>query len=193
VETYGRESFEVFYRDIHPHPSGKQSRAMDVALQAHFDLTLEEVEQRFKVELYRQPFDAGAQEDLRLSVEFFESVRRYQQALDPSAHFLTAWLPNANEMRERGIVADYLRRPAGVENFAIEALLVQADRDLRSGAYVQVEQSLERVDHRLDRVEFPVPVEAILILLLMPRRRKRQPLPQHSRWPKNPKLPSGPR
>lgn len=189
VDGYGWEAFEAFYRDIHPHPSGKQSRAMDAALQAHFDLTFTQLEQRFKAELYRQPHDPAAYKDLRLSVAFYESVRRYQQILDPSAYFLTAWLPDGSEMRERGIVADYLRRPEAYENIAVEELLVQADLDLRSKNYPQVEEALMRIARRLDRIELPLPLEGLFILLLTLRRPKRLPRRQHYS-PKNLRRPS---
>jgi hypothetical protein len=154
VETYGWEDFEAFYRDIHPHESGKQSQALDAAAQAHFSLTLAEMEARFIAEMNRQPEVPELRDDVWLSVAFYEAVRRYQQLLDPSAHFLTAWLPDGEQMRERGLVADYLRRPQRPGNLAVENLLVRTDLLLRRGEYGHVEQMLRAIDARLDRIEW---------------------------------------
>jgi len=168
VETYGREGFEAFYRDIRPQSGGEQSRAIDAAIQAHFNLTLAQVEQEFKQALRRQPVDPVQSEDLQLSIAFYDTVRRYQRALDPSAFFLTAWLPDGGEMRERGIVADYLRRPRSAGNQVIESLLVEADEALRAGDYPEARSALERANRQLDWLEYPAPapVQGSFILLL---------------------------
>jgi hypothetical protein len=152
VNRYGWEAFSAFYRDIHPHPSGKQSQAIDAALQEHFSLTLAELEQQFTTSLYRQHVNPDLYQDVRLTVFFFDTVRRYQQILDPSAYFLTAWLPPGEEMRNRGIVADYLRRPSLPENVDLEWMLVEADRELRAGNYSKAERLLVSVDSRLDKI-----------------------------------------
>lgn len=169
VETYGREEFEAFYRDIHPQSGGEQSSAIDAAMQTHFNLTLAHMEQEFKQALRRQPVDPVQSEDLQLSIAFYDTVRRYQRALDLSAYFLTAWLPDGGEMREREIVADYLRRPRSAVNLVIENLLVEADEALRAGDYIEVRSALERVNRQLDWIEYPVPapVQGSLILLLV--------------------------
>jgi hypothetical protein len=153
VYLYGWQAFNDFYRDIHPHPSEEQSKALDQALQDHFGLTLEQLEGRFKTELYRQHLNPDMQDDLFLSVTYYEAVRRYQQMLDPSAYFLTAWLPDGEQMRERGIVADYLRRPTTPENLAIEELLVEVDKQLRAGDYVEAEKSLHQAEQKLDLLQ----------------------------------------
>jgi hypothetical protein len=152
VNRYGWDAFSEFYRDIHPHPSGKQSQAIDAALQAHFGQTLGELEHQFTTYLYRQPVNPDLYQDVRLTVFFYDTVRRYQQLLDPSAYFLTAWLPNGEEMRNRGIVADYLRRPSEPENVALERMLVEADQELRAGNYEEAEQILVTADTRLDEI-----------------------------------------
>jgi hypothetical protein len=172
VETHRREGFEAFYRDIHPQPGGEQSRAIDATMQAHFHLTLAQVEQEFKGALRRQPVDPVQSEDLQLSIAFYDTVRRYQRALDPSAYFLTAWLPDGGEMRERGIVADYLRRPRSAGSLVIESLLVEADKALRAGDYIEARSALERANRQLDWLEYPAPapVQGSLILLLVLRR-----------------------
>jgi hypothetical protein len=150
VETWGWEAFSDFYGDIQSHPSGEPSRAIDAALRQHFALSFAQLEERFLDALRQQVVTPDLYDDVRLTVEFYDTARRYQQALDPSAYFLTAWLPSAGEMRERGIVADYLRHPTEIKNLTLEMLLVTADEHLRAGRYAQSERSLDAVNAVLD-------------------------------------------
>jgi hypothetical protein len=80
---------------------------------------------------------AEVSDDVRQTVAFYDTVRRYQEELDPSAYFETAWLADAQQMRQRGIVADYLRHPSAPENLALETMLVSADAHLRAGELSQ--------------------------------------------------------
>jgi hypothetical protein len=153
VEIYGWEAFDAFYRDIHPAPSGLQSDAMDEALQRHFGLTLDQLEANFLAHLRTQPVDPLHTEDVRLSVQFYDTVRRYQQMFDPSAYFQTAWLADASVMRQKAITADYLRRPNGILNQSLENLLVEADVALRSGDYPDTAQRLQALNAILDLLE----------------------------------------
>jgi len=150
ADTWGWEAFDDFYRDIHPHSSDLQAPAIDTALESHFGISLTDLESEFMEVLRDQPPNPEYTEDVRLTVEFYDTVRRYQQELDPSAYFLTAWLPDGNAMRERGIVADFLRHPAEPENIALETLLVEADAELRAGSYGQVSTYLKAVNAVLD-------------------------------------------
>jgi len=142
VQTYSWERFDAFYRDIHPANDGRQSSALEAALKIHFEQSLEQLETSFVDFLRSQTVEEAQRTDLRLSVAFYDTVRHYQQLDDPSAYFLTAWLPDFNVMREKGIVADTLRHPQESRNQQIEALLVAADADLRAGKYTQAEANL---------------------------------------------------
>jgi hypothetical protein len=153
VETYGWEAFNGFYRDMHPQPSGKQSDAMDAALQAHVGITLEQLETQWQDSLRALPPDPAARQDVVLSVQFYDTVRRYQQAFDPSAYFRTAWLPDGAEMRRQGITADFLRHPDGEANIALETLLVQADASLRAGDLAAAAEKIEAAQQMLDMLE----------------------------------------
>jgi hypothetical protein len=150
VRTWGWQAFSEFYRDIHPHDSGEQSLAIDTALQAHFGLTFEQLERHFVSELQRQHINPDLYDDVRLVVSYYETVRRYQQALDPSAYFLTAWLPEGSEMRERELVADYLRRPTNKENILLESLIIEAGRHLQAGDFGKAERILSIINQALD-------------------------------------------
>ena len=126
VETYGWEMFSSFYRDIHAAASGSQADALEAALLAHFGQTLAELEQAFIEFLTMQADADGWEEDVRLTVTYFDTLRRYQALLDPSAYFKTAWLMDGPAMRERGITGDLLRSPSQPANLALEALFISA-------------------------------------------------------------------
>ncbi len=153
VDTWGWDAFSNFYRDIHSSGSGLHSDAIDVALQAHFDISFAELETRFLTRLRSIPLNPDLRADVDLTVAFFNTVRRYQQALDPSAYFLTAWLLGIGEMRERGITADYLRHPAAPANITLETMLISAEEDLKLGRFEEADLLLTAANAVLDRVE----------------------------------------
>ena len=150
VERWGWDAFNHFYRDIHPDPLGDQVSSMDAALTKHFGISFSQLEADFLVTLRSQSVTDEVKEDVRLTVAFYDTARRYQQALDPSAYYMTAWLPDGKKMREQGIVADYLRHPSAPENVVLESLLVSADDHLRAGDYKVTEQLLNAVNSALE-------------------------------------------
>jgi hypothetical protein len=152
VQRWGWQDFSTFYRDIHPAANGSQARAMDDALRSHFELSLAELEEDFLAALRRQPVTSGLREDVRLTVQLYDTLRRYQQALDPSAYFLNAWLLDTVEMRKRGIVADYLRHPETPLNIEIETMLQQASGFLLAADYTRAGESIEEVNALLDLI-----------------------------------------
>ena len=168
VETWGWEAFDRFYTGIQQpqestdpaldeslrqDPSRLQSQALEAALGEHFGISLQDLETVFLEVLGQIPLSQADVDDVRLTVMFFDTLRRYQLALDPSAHFLAAWLPDSQQMRQQGIVADYLRHPSSQENIALESLLVQADAALRRADYARAEELLQSVNRTLADVE----------------------------------------
>jgi hypothetical protein len=150
VNEWGWQVFSDFYRDIHPAPDKSQSEAINIALQKHYNLGFKDLEDQFLAALRRIQVTDSMRDDVRLTLAYYDTVRRYQAALDPSAYFSTAWLPSAEEMRARGIVADYLRHPNELENRALEALLVSAGGHLEVGEYTQADRILQAVNATLD-------------------------------------------
>lgn len=153
VNTWGWEAFSSFYRDIHTAQDNQPSSAIEAALQKHFQMTLAELEGKFKLALSRIPVTAGLRDDMRQTVEFFNAIRRYQQLLDPSAFFETAWLADSASMRQRGIVADDLRHPATAENLALESLLATAYTGLSQGQYASVDPVLAAANAVMDALQ----------------------------------------
>jgi len=95
--------------------------------------------------------------DLELTVDLFEAIRSYQQAYDPTAYFLTGWLPNPVEGEKRDITADFLRHPRTVENIALEAMLISAWQALRAQSFVETEEILDSVAQVLEEGSFAAP------------------------------------
>ncbi len=146
VNKWSWTAFNEFYRDIHTHPSNLHSAAINQALAIHFEITLDQLEAEFLAALNALPDDPAWEDDVRLTVNFFDTVRRYEQALDTSAYFLTAWLPGINDLTDRGIVADYVRHPSAAENLALETLMVEADAAIRAGDYAEGDRTLIAVN-----------------------------------------------
>jgi hypothetical protein len=142
VETYGWGAFNEFYRTISAPENQTDSAVMDTALQVHFGISFADLETAYLASLQSQPITEDVGTDLRLTVTFFDTVRRYQEVFDPSAFFLTAWLPDGSVMRQRGIVADFLRHPEGWDNRLFESLLIRSQRELFSGDYKSAERTL---------------------------------------------------
>jgi hypothetical protein len=142
VDTYGWAAFNEFYRDIPVPENQTDSDVMDTALQNQFGISFASLETSYMDYLHSQAIDQEVVTDLQLTVSFFDTVRHYQERLDPSAYFLTAWLPDASLMRERGIVADLLRHPAGWNNRLIESLLIFTQRELFAGDYRYLDRIL---------------------------------------------------
>jgi hypothetical protein len=162
IKTYGWDQFSAFYRDIHPASDRTQSSAVDTALQKHFKISLADLESHFIQYLKSQKVTDALKQDVEGTVDYYDTVRRYEQLLDPSAFFRHVWLPNADEMRKRGIVGDYLRHPEQPINLTLENLLVKADQQLRSAQYAQLNQTLAQVNEALDPYDSSSPTIWVL-------------------------------
>ena len=90
--------------------------------------------------------DPGQQRDLLMTIEYYDTVRRYQQHLDPGAYFRSAWLPDVTVAQRRGVVADFLRHPRAPANVTLEVMLVAAHDSLRAGDYERAEQLLGAIN-----------------------------------------------
>lgn len=145
VRNNGWDAFWDFYRSIKPDPSGSEGKAIETALTLKFGLTLAELDDRFGRFLESQPALPDLKEDWHLTVAFYDTFRDYQQQFDRSAWFQQVWLPDAKVMRERGIVADYLRGPTQPLNLQLEALLVKASQMWRAGDFSQARATLAEI------------------------------------------------
>ncbi|MBI3359986.1 MAG: hypothetical protein HY023_02635 [Chloroflexi bacterium] len=144
VKTYGWDAFKTFYGSFRQAPS--DSAMLDGALQLNFGKNLAAIESDWLARLRAVPTDSAQIADLRDSVAFYDTVRRYQQLMDPSAFYADAWLPDTEQMRERGIVADYVRHPDAPENVALETMLVEASGAIAAGDFARAEWLIASVN-----------------------------------------------
>jgi len=153
IERWGWEEVSNFYRDIHFDPLGTQEQAIQAALVAHFGLELSNLDEDFQTALQQYPAIPSLKDDVQLTVTFYDAVRRYQQVLDTSAYFSTAWLVDTNHMREQGIVADYVRRQISPTHLALETMLVSAGEFMKMQDFTQVKRYLAAVNLVLEAIE----------------------------------------
>jgi hypothetical protein len=152
VEAYGLEAFKAFYGSFESDDRRAQSEQLDAALEKSFGAGLEEMEARWLDALRALGPQPQQERDLRDTVAFYDTVRRYQQLMDPSAYFLDAWLPDFSEARKRAIVADALRHPAMPEHIALETMLIAADAHFDAQEYGEGERLLRSINAVLNTV-----------------------------------------
>ena len=127
VDRGGWSRFKEFYSDVASDDGATLSAAVDANLQAYYGMTLAQLESEWLAALQSRPADPLVVDDLKTTVRYYDVVRRYQAAYDPTAHFLSAWLPHPNQVRELGNPADLTRRPEEEINVTLEVMLVAAD------------------------------------------------------------------
>lgn len=155
VDRWGWQPFESFYRDIHPVDGGRPAAAIEQALSRHFDTSLDQLDEDFRGYLQAHPAPPADLANVRLTVDLYDTLRRYQQALDPSAYYLTAWLPDGDAMRQRMVTADLLRAPAAPPNIILESLLMAAGESLQTEDAALTRQLIDAINAALDRLEPP--------------------------------------
>jgi len=144
VGRYGWDDYQLFYRDIDE--VGNQAESLEEGLKKHFAISLDQLESDFINELRTQNVTESERFDLQITVAFYDSLRNYQEVLDPSAYFLTAWFPNGESMRQKGITADLLRTPNQVDNHFFEFLLRSASDKIAAGDNKQADLILDVVN-----------------------------------------------
>lgn len=150
VNTYGWARVQTFYANLSNSNRLSPSQALDQNLSYHFGKTLAQLEQDWHAYLRAQPRTAEEAQDLLLTVEYYETVRRYQQLFDPSAHFMTGWLPTPEALLSYNLTADLTRRPDELRNRVLEIMLGAADQALRRRDYGGVRALLSSINRSLD-------------------------------------------
>ncbi len=148
VDVYGWGTFRAMYASLQPAPDELQM--LEAGLAAHYGKPLLEIEAEWLAHLRAQAQDPAEIENLRLTIDLFDTLRRYQQQFDPPAYFLSAWLPDGPRARQRGIVADFIRSPRAAENLALEAMLTGAEQALHRGETAEAGRLLQAAQAVLD-------------------------------------------
>ncbi len=150
VETYGWTAVRKFYSETTADDGPSLAEAVDYNLRFYFGASLEQVQTDWLSYLEDLPRDRAAREDLRTTLRYYDVMRRYQIAYDPSAYYLYAWLPAPEVAEERNATADFTRHPDGDINISLEAMLGSANQALLAGNFVQANALLESVDTVID-------------------------------------------
>ncbi|MCO5186798.1 MAG: hypothetical protein M9928_16945 [Anaerolineae bacterium] len=148
VDTYGWQRVRFFYGDLEPVDNSTIAQTMSASMQTHFGKTLQQLENDWLIHLRNQPRDPNALNDLLLTIQYYDTMRLYQQTYDPTAYFLTAWLPTPEVLTERDQTAELARHPTTEMNIWLETMLVAANTALQEGRYddaTALLQSVERV------------------------------------------------
>ncbi|NJN55389.1 MAG: hypothetical protein HC804_11905, partial [Anaerolineae bacterium] len=158
IDTHGWLRFRDFYSNVSAADAATLSAAVDINLQQYFNLTLADAEAQWLAYLAQQPPDPAAAADLEATIRFYNVMRRYQQLYDPTAYFLTAWLPHPETLEKEGNPADLTRHPQEELNIALEVMLQAADTAVRAADYQQANILLDSVERVLDSGEFIDPL-----------------------------------
>lgn len=148
VERHGWDSFWRFYCSFEA--SGNGAEMLDRALQRQYGLGLEGTEESFRQWLQAHGSTPAQVRDLEDTIALFDAVRGYQQRYDPGSYWLSGWLPDPAAGAQRGIVADFLRRPRDCENIALETMLSAAREELRREHFQRAEELIAAVNRVLD-------------------------------------------
>lgn len=148
VDTYGWDQFEQMLGAFQS--SNSPAATLDAGLRFAYGKSLAQIEFEWLAYLQLHSADPRWVNDIADTVAFYDTVRRYQQAYDPSAYFLTAWTPDIQRAVRDNITADYLRHPATAQNIALETMLVAADVALDTGDHDSTVRLLDAVNRVLD-------------------------------------------
>jgi hypothetical protein len=150
---WGWVVFDNFYRSISLPENNSHYGALDSALRQYLGISLIELDALFFDALQNHQVDPHLKADVVSTVQFYDTVRRYQQALDNSAYFRTAWFLDIDDLLELDISADYLRHPGSPENMALETMLVSANNHLISGEFPECGRLLMAINNVLEKID----------------------------------------
>ena len=148
---WGWETFIDFYFNLPEGPS--DGVIISTALEDRFGLDLAALEENFIAYLETLEIDPGVKDDVRLTVDAYDTLRRYQTLAIPTAHFRSAWWPPVRQMREAGIVGDYAYREKAPLNVIIEQYFLEVHDGLRNEDYAQATTALANIDRILTHIE----------------------------------------
>lgn len=150
VERGGWNTFKSFYSDVSADDGPTLAGAVDVNLQRYYGASLAQIEAEWTGKLQSVAVNPAAVDDLRTTIRYYDVARRYQELYDPTAHYLSAWLPHPTQVREFGNPADLTRRPEEEINITLEVMLTAADTALRGGDYGRANVILDSVSNILN-------------------------------------------
>jgi hypothetical protein len=150
-EIWGVEGFLDFYFNLPE--AGSDSESISSALEDQFGMTLADLEEDYLAYLQSLDPSREVQENVRLTIETYNTMRRYQKIRVPSAYFRSAWWPPIDRAIELEITGDYASREKAPVEVVIESLLLEVYPALDAGKYQMVEENLAEIKALLDLAE----------------------------------------
>jgi hypothetical protein len=146
VNTYRWPTVRGFFTEVTADDGATLADAVDLNMRASFGRTLKQVESDWLTYLSRLPRDREARENLSTTIRYYDVMRRYQIAYDPTAYYLYAWLPSPELAEQMEATADFTRHPKSDINISLEAMLLSANQSLLLGDLSRSNALLDSVD-----------------------------------------------
>ncbi len=150
IDAYGYDRFREFYSATSAGDAPTLYEVMDINLRKIYGKTLTQIEAEWLQSLKALPVDPQQAADLETTIRYYDTMRRYQNLYDPSAYFLTAWLPHPEDVLEDGNVADLRRHPQSAINITLEVMFQSAEEAMFSADYNRANVILDSIDRILD-------------------------------------------
>ncbi len=151
VNTWGWDSFINFYFTLQQNNSDRDIISAGVV--EAFGMSFDQLETHFINHLKTLTPSPGVAKSVQLTINAYETLRRYETVAIPSAHFRTAWWPDVRTMREKNLVGDYANREKAPFNLIMEQSLIQVHIAIAAGKYEAAEEKLDVMNHFLALVE----------------------------------------
>jgi len=150
-EILGWERFLEFYFSF---PDGdSDSEIIETALISQFGKDFVQIEQDFLAYVSTLTPEDEDKEDVQLTIETYNQIRRYQAMMIPGAHFQTAWWPPIDQVLDEDIPGDYAFREKSPVNIIIENQFLEIHTHLDLQEYEQAAEKLDKIVTHLDRIE----------------------------------------
>jgi hypothetical protein len=149
IERNGLDALKLFLRAV-GRQRGDDADAVDQALRQTYSLRLDEIEREWLTHLRTLAVSLLQREDLDVTIAYYDTVRRYEQAFDPSAYYRQIWVPNLRRAESLDIVADFYRHPNADEDVALETILIAAHDAQRAGDWASARRLLKSIKAVLD-------------------------------------------
>jgi len=148
VERHGWEALETFCRA--PALDETDARAwLDTALRALGEPDWQTFARQWEAWLDAQPTQPQDLARLGVELRLMETLRAYQLAYDPGAHFLEGILFSPQEGARANITADFVRHPREAEPVTLELLLMMTLEAMSRDALATAETLLATVENVL--------------------------------------------
>lgn len=146
VDHFGWEGLETFCRATLKGEWENASAQLSDGLRAVGEVDWQTFEKTWEAWLDAQPVSPETQNLLGVELRLMETLRAYQLAYDPSAHFLEGILFSPQDGVRWNITADFVRRPRETEPVTLELLLVMAQEAIDAGVVEAAERPLAAVE-----------------------------------------------